>query len=297
MPERVLPANPNCVSFVVEATAEVAGRPWAEALRSAARAGLPFHAASGLPCMVGLSWRAQLDRKNRRHLHVQQYFVFDGPATSAHLDALERSVCAEVPGFGAGSIERVPVTGVSALLVRDGVAHALVLRSGGRLAVRHLAFRDGKVQPEEVDLDAAGDLLPLEMPRVVGIAPAYGEAERESERMRLAFALHFARRIVEADGVVRPDEEEFLRAVFPSDLVTRLGLDDVAVRDEYFDAAREALAVQLGHHDKLGLVGLFFSACYSDGSLDAREMRVLREAGELLGLTREEVVKYLRRFW
>jgi hypothetical protein len=31
--------------------------------------------------------------------------------------------------------------------------------------------------------------------------------------------------------------------------------------------------------------------------LDAREMKVLKEAGEALGLTREEVVQYLQRFW
>jgi uncharacterized tellurite resistance protein B-like protein len=53
----------------------------------------------------------------------------------------------------------------------------------------------------------------------------------------------------------------------------------------------------LGHHDKLAMIGLFFSACYSDGSLDAREMRVLKEAGEMLGLTTREVVDYLQRFW
>ena len=45
------------------------------------------------------------------------------------------------------------------------------------------------------------------------------------------------------------------------------------------------------------MVGLFFSACYSDGNLDAREMRVLKEAGEALGLTRQEVAAYLERFW
>ena len=115
--------------------------------------------------------------------------------------------------------------------------------------------------------------------------------------MRLAFALQFTRRIVEADGVVREREAEFFDAVFPRDLVLRLGLDDASTQAEYFDAARVELPRTLGHHDKLGLVGLFFSACFSDGSLDAREMRILKDAGEALGLTREQVVKYLRRFW
>jgi uncharacterized tellurite resistance protein B-like protein len=298
LPERALPANPNCVSFAADAREVLAGRPWADVLREAARAALPFHEACGLACAVGFSWRVQLDRKNVRHLQATMYFVFDGPASSAHLDRLERSVREVRPSYGAGSIERVPATGVLAILVRDGAAHSLVSSDGGEAYVRRLRLRGAKIRPEQVPLREAGpDVLPEELARVRGIPPGYGEADRESERMRLAFAMHFTRRIVEADGVVREGEEEFVSNVFPTDLVSRLGLDDEGVRAEYFEAAGEALKAQLGHHDKLGLVGLFFSACYSDGSLDAREMRVLREAGEMLGLTREEVVKYLRRFW
>lgn len=298
VPERALPANPNCVAFAADAREVLAGRSWADVLREGARAALPFHEASGLGCAVGFSWRVQLDRKNVRHLQATMYFVFDGPASSAHLDGLERSVRDVRPGFGAGSIERVPATGVLALLVQDGAAHALVSADGGEAYVRRLKLRGAKIRPEQVPLrDAGPDVLPDELPRVRGIPPAYGEVDRESERMRLAFAMHFTRRIVEADGVVREGEEEFVSSVFPTDLVARLGLDDERVRAEYFESSGEALRAQLGHHDKLGLVGLFFSACYSDGSLDAREMRVLREAGEMLGLTREEVVKYLRRFW
>ena len=115
--------------------------------------------------------------------------------------------------------------------------------------------------------------------------------------MRLAFAMHFCDRVVRADGVVHVEEAEFVANVFPADLVRRLGLDAEATRAEHLRAALEVLPQRLGHHDKLGLVGLLFSACYSDGTLDAREMRVLKEAGEALGLTKEHVVKYLRRFW
>jgi uncharacterized tellurite resistance protein B-like protein len=125
----------------------------------------------------------------------------------------------------------------------------------------------------------------------------YTDSEREVERMRLAFALRFVDRIVAADGVVRDDERAFVSNVFPPDLLERLGLTEAPVVEEYFDEARESLPVVLGHHDKLALVGLFFSACASDGQLDAREMRILKEGGELLGLTRDEVVNYLRRLW
>jgi uncharacterized tellurite resistance protein B-like protein len=164
--------------------------------------------------------------------------------------------------------------------------------------IRKLVLSEDRVVPRIVPLSSAEpDDIVTELPQAIAVAGAYGEADREAERMRLAFARHFSHRIVEADGHVRAGEEEFLANVFPPDLVQRLGLDEADVEAEYLAAAREALPGQLGHHDKLGLVGLLFSACYADGSLDAREMRVLREAGETLGLSREAVVKYLRRFW
>ena len=53
------------------------------------------------------------------------------------------------------------------------------------------------------------------------------------------------------------------------------------------------------HHD-IGVDGsaiIESNPLDTPGSLDAREMRVLREAGEVLGLTRQEVAKYLQRFW
>ena len=93
------------------------------------------------------------------------------------------------------------------------------------------------------------------------------------------------------------DEEQFMRTVFPEALFQQLGIGLVEIRQEWLEEAVRVLPGVLGQHDKLAMVGLFFSACYSDGSLDAREMKVLKEAGEVLGLTRQEVVKYLQRFW
>ena len=42
--------------------------------------------------------------------------------------------------------------------------------------------------------------------------------------MRLVFSRHYAQRIVEADGVVRPDEVQFMEHVFPEELMRRMGL-------------------------------------------------------------------------
>lgn len=298
--EHALPVNPNCVSFAARAAEVLPGRSWAEVLRLGARAVEPFHRACGLPVLVGFSWRVALDRKNHRFTQLTAYFVFDGPATAAHLDTLEAAVAAAHPAFSHGSIERVPATGASALLACDGVVHGLWGRdvAGGEPWLRKLDWQDGRIQPRIVPAsEATAAEVVEELPQVIGVPARYGDADRESERMRLAFARHFAQRIVEADGVVQEAEAEFMANVFPPDLRVRLGLQDPALEAEYLEAARERLPHQLGHHDKLGLVGLFFSACYSDGSLDAREMKVIKDAGEVLGLSREEVVKYLRRFW
>ncbi len=115
--------------------------------------------------------------------------------------------------------------------------------------------------------------------------------------MRLAFAERYTTRVIEADGRIDPDEETFMASVFPHDALQELGVSNPEDRAMWLERALDVLPTRLGYHDKLALIGLLFSACYSDGSLDAREMKVLKEAGEALGLTREDVVKYLRRFW
>lgn len=299
--EHPLPVNPNCVSFAAEAAEVLPDRTWADVLRLGVRAVAPFHEACALPVLVGFSWRVALDRKNRRFTQLTAYFVFDGPATSAHIDTLESSVRDAHPAFSNGSIERVPANGAQALLACDGKVHGLWSRdvSGSPEPwLRRLDWDSGKIRPRIVTAAEATDAdVVAELPQIVGVPSRYGDAERESERMRLAFARHFALKIVEADGVVQEAESEFMGNVFPPDLLVRLGLQDPALEAEYLQAAKEELRHKLGHHDKLGLIGLFFSACYSDGSLDAREMKVIKDAGEVLGLTREEVVKYLRRFW
>lgn len=144
---------------------------------------------------------------------------------------------------------------------------------------------------------ATADDVPAELGHVLLTEPVYGDEQIHDERLRLAFAMHHTEAIVAADGVVQDRESTFVANLFPLDLVLSLGLERPADRASAFEESTTVLRERLGHHDKLALVGLFFSACYSDGTLDAREMRVLKDAGEQLGLTKEEVVKYLRRFW
>lgn len=304
--EQPLVANPNCVAFAAPAGALLGGRTWADLQDVAERVLAPFHRDTGLPSMCGFSWRVSLSRRNERLSQGVLYVALDGPATARHLDALEAAVGALGFGTAPANVERLPVNGAVAALARGGTVYGVWSRDPpgpdgktGEPWIRRIEARpDGRVRAvvaraSEVGPSDVSDRLP----QAIGVPAPYGEAEMAIERLRLAFALRFTERIMDADGVVRDREVAFLGEVFPPDLVSVLGLDTPALRDEYFAAAAERLPAELGHHDKLALVGLFFSACFCDGSLDAREMRVLREAGELLGLTREEVVRYLQRFW
>jgi len=296
VPVRPLPGNPNCLAFAAPARHVLAGRSWARVVELAAEVLADFHAACGLAVVLGFSKRVALDRRNRRQQQVTMYLLLDGPAAPEHVDQLEQTVARDPLGWGQGTIERLPVDGVHCLYAGDGEVSLVVGGPTGAEEVAQLTWRDGAATPRSVSLAQADPAL-LDWPKV-RLGPArYGPEERETERMRLAFAHDFAQRIVEADGVIHADEEAFMATVFHPDTLRRLGLDTDEARQTYLRLALRELPGRIGYHDKLALVGLFFTACYSDGNLDAREMRVLKDASEALGVDRERVVSYLQRFW
>lgn len=127
IPEQHLPSNPNCVSVTTDAARVLSGRTWAELEQLAVRVVEPFHRASGIACLGGYAWRVALSRKNERLTQVQLYFVFDGPATRAHLDTLERGVIDLDLGFGPACVERVPINGAPAVLATGGRLYGVLL--------------------------------------------------------------------------------------------------------------------------------------------------------------------------
>ncbi len=301
MPVRItsevdLPTNPNCLLFAADATDVLVGRPWADVQRIAARALRKFHDASGLVASAAFSWRVNLDRMNRRHTQVTMIFVIDGPATAEQLQIIEDVAANSAVYWTQSSIERIPANAIQSLVARDGRLYQLWSKTEDgcfayQLMLHGASVRLHRASPDRVRADTF-------LPSVThAVGHAVLPADRELECMRLAFAQHFARKVIEADGRILPDEEEFMASVFPTDVMRELGVDDRANRERALVKGLRRLPEKLGHHDKLALVGLLFSACFSDGNLDAREMKVLKEAGERLGLTREEVVKYLQRFW
>ncbi len=296
--QMLLPANPNALVFTAPAELVFRERAWGQVLELAHGPLMTLHQQSGLPCSAGFGWRVGLDRKNRRTLRLSMYFVVDGPLSPEHVDGLERAISHNPVSWGHSHVERIPTNGQSVLLAADGVCHLLVGEEPVP-AAPSLSLDGTRVHVVAIPVDdeaiASRRLLPL--PLVAGTLPPYDAADRELECMRLAFAHTFAQRIVEADGVVQEDELQFMTEVFRPALLQRLGLSDDAGREQWFQLALEQLPDRLGYHDKLALLGLFFSACYSDGTVDAREMRVLKDASEALGVERERVVQYLQRFW
>ncbi len=300
--QRRLPGNPNAVVFAADASVVFDRRPWRRVAELALGPLQSLHLACRLPVAAGFGWRVALDRRNRRKVQITLYFVVDGPLAPQHLDGLERTLSHNAVPWTNGQVERVPPNGVLVWLAADGIMSWLVHPSGEAYSAR--AMRWGKVdgrdavQLFDVDLTVpAADDVPADVPWAVGLPPAADAVDTEVERMRFAFARAFARRIVEADGVVQTGEQRFMDQVFAPDLVHRLGLSTPSDEQACFDAALRELPHRLGHHDKLALIGLFFSACCSDGGLDAREMRALKEAADALGVERDRVVKYLQRFW
>ncbi len=301
----ILPSNPNCVLFTADAEALFTRRTQGQLMRETMTLAAPMHGQSGLPVLVGLGWRTVTDRRNQRSVLGTLFFVFDGPATADDLDRLERSVFDSAQTWEGSSIERVPSEVVWAGVWVDGRPHLVVEpdhHSGdGRGSYRRWYVRgftwDARYDPPVgvVAIDAESEDLPP-WQRITPGAAAYSRAEEDVERMRLAFALHHALRILHTTNSPSADRAYF-DELFPPDLIERLQLHDPARRHAVVVDAQRILPNVLGHHDKLAMVGLLYSVCFSDGPLGAAQMRALRDAAHELGVTNDQVVQYLQRLW
>lgn len=289
-----LPQNPNGVVFTAPAFELLNGRDWWDVVALVVPPLQRFQAESGLDCTVHLGWRVAVGRRNDRIPVLLAAFVFDGPATAGHFAVLESSMAHSAQRWSSAQIERIP----------PNCPPVLAATADGP-RVLWTSHAEGPRVPQ---LGVSGRAVVLSwnapdaIPEHFGVSALAHPAARSShnlqyERQRLVFAHHYSQHIIEADGIVREEEQAFMDAVFPELLFERLGVRDENAMAEELKLARDALPKLLGHHDKLAMIGLFFSACYSDGALDAREMKVLGEAGAALGLTRQQIVTYLQRLW
>ena len=294
----ILPSNPNCVLFTTDADGLFGRRTQGQLMREMMTLAGPMHGQSSLPVLVGLGWRVIQDRRNQRAVLGTVFFVFDGPATADDIARLERSVFGGSQPFHGSSIERVPSEVVWAGVWYDGRPHLVVEPEPETRRWFTRAFTwDSRYDPPVgvIAIDSESEDLPA-WQRVTPGSTTYSDAEEHIERMRLAFALHHALRILHTTNAPSADRGYF-DELFPPDLVHRLELHDPSRRWAAVEEARRILPQVLGHHDKLAMVGLLFSVCFSDGPLGATQMKALRDAAHELGVSNDQVVRYLQRLW
>jgi hypothetical protein len=122
----------------------------------------------------------------------------------------------------------------------------------------------------------------------------------DDDDLELAFQLHVAGLLVQADLVTSVPEQEFLARHFPSDLLAQHGFADPAGNrtQRLDDAAVEALSVLPGKLDRFAKLDLL-EACYKlaivDDEFRMGEGAVLLMAARLLGLTDEEFDHFVER--
>ncbi len=98
-----------------------------------------------------------------------------------------------------------------------------------------------------------------------------------------------------ADDALTPED----RALVGQHLRERWGLEPgagkLSAEQGRFEQYRERLAQRFSRPQRLALVEGMWHAAFSDGAIGAQEERVMRRAGELLGLSSAEIAEALRR--
>jgi hypothetical protein len=117
------------------------------------------------------------------------------------------------------------------------------------------------------------------------------------DELVVAFAFQTVAKILEADGVVRASEWEFVDAQFPITMLEGTGLFSDGEPTERFELARRAalelLPTMLTRDEKLQLGGLFLKACEADHDFHPHEIRWMFGAMKFLGIPHDEFATHL----
>lgn len=295
--EIALPTNPNCVLFACASHPALADG-WLALQRLMWTALERFYSSSGIDCVGYFGRRSWLDRRNHTIDQVVAMFVFDGPATQADLQLIDGVFKASPLPWSKGAMESMQQDAFPSLCVKSGKMYQLWSLVDDVPRCLRLEYKGERLAVVgETEASATTSMFLPYLKHVVAGRRSISEEDWRMERMRIVFAHDVSRRIIEADGIVHDDEREFLARVFPADIMRQVGVEDPADYAAALAEALEQLPGLLGHHDKLAMIGLFFSVCHSDGNLAADEMKVLKEAATLLGVPGSEVVTYLTKLW
>ena len=235
-----LPTNPNGIVFISDAAELLAGRPWVDVQRIAAKALRAFYEASGLDIAAYFCWRVGLDASDHRRSQVTLHFVIDGPASPEHLNTLEDALTGTAVAWSEPTIECVPDHALRSLFLRSGQLHQLWTRVDG-VAYHYWLDLEGVAGVRVGKVASGRARSDVFLPSLVHV---FGKAGRESdgdlERMRLAFTRVYAQRIVEADGVVDTGEKSFLHDMFPAELMHARRLAQPELLKKWYQGLRTA---------------------------------------------------------
>ena len=297
-----LPKSDACAAFSVESkTVFQGGRsPWKAVISPAALSLQHFPAVPGHDAAVWVDDQPWTDADGVVGSLITLYFGTDAALTREELSALGEPVMKANMGWSPDGIHPRSSGSFPCMAMWRDELHQIWLHDAHErpccLSLKPMGHR---VRRADTLFDDATvrDFVPHISHAVARFDGADSAAVHHKLQLKMAFALQTAERVVEADGVVDDDEVAFLARTFPEEEVKRLWLDDVALRDTLARQAGEELKELLGYHEKLALLSTFFAACYSDGKLEVRELRVLKEASATLGLKSEDVVTYLQKLW
>lgn len=224
----------------------------------------------------------------------------DAAATREHLQAFQAGLGDSKAGWVASGVRQRPGDAMPLLaLVNGQLFHTWQDRDEDYAEYMTLRWHDSRIQRVTIRPDNVPPALFLDgVPHAIGQGARTGpRATAELERLKIAYAMRVAKRIVAADGIVDSDEKAFLAEAFPEAIIEVHALASEEALDQAADEAEACLKARLGYHEKLALLNTFYASCAADGHIDVSEVKVLREAAATLGLSHGEVVGYLARVW
>ena len=117
-------------------------------------------------------------------------------------------------------------------------------------------------------------------------------------RLETAFAINASLRMAEADGHIDFDEMVFVAQTFSHEGLREMGFVGEGGRFTVLfhnacDEARTHLPAELSHERKLALADLLHQGLLANKRVDPRELVVLFEVMETLGLSRQQVKAHL----
>jgi len=224
-------------------------------------------------------------------------FAYTGEARDAHVATLAAGLG---EGWSSEGFRAIPRRAFPSLALQEGAAYQLWVEGRRGLSAPRLVVDEGELLQTRLAAGTAKaeDFLPdvLHALGVTTPSPQSG-GDDSLEAYKVVFALSVCERILEADGEIAEPEVEFLRRVFPTARLERLGLLD---RIRFLSLRQEAaseLTAHMTHDARLTLMGLFWRAGQSDGDVDATELQILRDAASQLHLDWDEVEAYLHEIW